>query len=176
MSKREKGVLIVMALVVLYGGYNLLWPSSEPSDPAGNLHPLQDVEDFVLGVLAELPRFSLNKTEEYTIAAAATPWAANPFLKVTLEKDKAPEKLSATVPEPEVPLVYSGFIQLGDRRLAILNGREYEPGDALEIDGYTLLAMHPSHLELRWLDSDDVRAIPLEEFVRTERNQTSPNQ
>ena len=176
MSKREKGILIAMALVVLYGGYTLLMPSSEPTGPAAPVQSLQEVDDFVLGVLAELPRFSLNKTEEFTIAAAAEPWTGNPFLQVTLEQDKAPEKLSATVPEPDVQLVFSGYIELGDRRLAILNGREYEAGDALDITGYTLQAVHPSHVELRWLDSDDVRVVPLEEFVRSETRAPSPKQ
>jgi len=174
MSKREKGILIAMALVVLYGGYTLLMPSSESTRQVAPMQSLQEVDDFVLGVLAELPRFSLNKTEEFTIAAAAQPWAGNPFLKVTLEQNRAPEKLSATVPEPDVPLVFSGFIELGDRRLAIINGREYEAGDALDITGYTLKAVYPSHVELRWLDSDDIRAVPLEEFVRNESNLQSP--
>ncbi|CAB5138031.1 hypothetical protein D3OALGA1CA_3673 [Olavius algarvensis associated proteobacterium Delta 3] len=174
MSKREKGILIVMALAVLYGGYSLLAPSTEPTPPEATTQSLQDVEGFVLGVIAELPRFSLNKTEEYMIAAATAPWGGNPFLKVTLEENNIPDKLSATVPEPKVPLVYSGFIELGDRRLAILNNREYEPGDALEISGYSLLAVYPSHVELKWLDSDDVRVIPLEEFVRREDNLNPP--
>ena len=174
MSKREKGILIVMVVALLYGGYSLLAPSPETSEPAVAEQTLSDVETFVLGVIAELPLFSLNKTERYTIATAAEPWAGNPFLQVTLEKDKAPEKLSATVPEPDIPLVYSGFIELGDRRLAILNGREYEPGDALDISGYVLQAVYPSHVELKWLDSDDVRVVPLEEFVRNEGRMTSP--
>lgn len=173
MSKREKGILIVMALAVLYGGYSLLAPSSDPTQPAATMPSLQNVEDFVLGVIAEVPRFSLNTAEEYMIAAAVAPWGENPFLKVKLEENDAPDKLSVTVPEPKVPLVYSGFIELGDRRLAILNGREYEPGDALEISGYSLLAVYPSHVELKWLDSDDVRVVPLEEFVRSDENKNS---
>jgi len=174
MSKREKGIIIAMANAILYGGYSLLAPASETPEPALAEQTLKDVEDFVLGVIAELPRFSLNKTEQYTIAAAAAPWAGNPYLQVTLEEDKAPEKLSETVPEPDLPLVFSGFIQLGDRRLAIINGREYEPGDALEISGYVLRAVYPSHVELVWLDSDDVRVVPLEEFVRSEGKVSSP--
>ena len=41
---------------------------------------------------------------------------------------------------------YTGFLQMGDTRLAIINGMEYEAGDQLEPGGFIIRRILPNHV------------------------------
>jgi hypothetical protein len=43
-------------------------------------------------------------------------------------------------------LVYNGFIELGSKRLAIINGQEYEAGDKLNPGGFTIKSILPTRV------------------------------
>jgi hypothetical protein len=43
-------------------------------------------------------------------------------------------------------MIYSGFLQMGQKRLAIINGMEYETGDRLEPGGFLLKSISPTRV------------------------------
>ncbi|MGD8881179.1 MAG: general secretion pathway protein GspB, partial [Desulfobacterales bacterium] len=49
-----------------------------------------------------------------------------------------------TIPDLEVS--YTGFMQMGDKKLAIINGVEYAAGDRLEQGDYILQSITPSRV------------------------------
>jgi hypothetical protein len=42
--------------------------------------------------------------------------------------------------------MYTGFLRMGDKRLAIINGMEYEVGEILEPGGFTIRSISPSRV------------------------------
>ena len=40
-------------------------------------------------------------------------------------------------------MLYTGYLRMGDKRLAIINGMEYEAGDILEPDGFIIRSISP---------------------------------
>jgi hypothetical protein len=42
--------------------------------------------------------------------------------------------------------IYTGFLRMGEKKLAIINGMEYEAGDILEPDGFIIRSISPSRV------------------------------
>jgi len=66
---------------------------------------------------------------------------------------------------PEAGFTYSGYLEIGDRRLAIINGIEYETGDELAMGGYIVRGIYPNRvvIEVKWRKEKII--VPLEEEV-----------
>ena len=140
MSKREKIILAVMAAAILYGVFSFTLGKSErgAADPQA---AMKELNDFVVEVAAELNRKD-SKTWDYVLTRAAAGWRNDPFrmLSQTVQKETLEVK---NIPTPgDAPLAYTGFIIAGDRKLAIINGIEYETGDVIERGGYRVGAIN----------------------------------
>ena len=66
-----------------------------------------------------------------------------------IPKAQAPELKAESQKKPDRPLpnlVYSGFLEVGSKRLAIINGMEYEAGDKLDPGGFTIKSILPTRV------------------------------
>jgi len=61
-------------------------------------------------------------------------------------------------------LVYSGFIEIGKKRLAIVNGLEYAISETIQPDGYVLLAITPAEIRVGYASGNAEFVVPLEEI------------
>ena len=174
MSKREKIILVLMGLAVLYGAFEYLWPSGESAAPGQNRQSTEELNAYVAGIAASLPQMSASKTEKYAIASAAAKWTQDPFLQVRLPEKKDPVETEETIPAEEFNLRYTGYIEMGSTRLAIINGKEYTAGEELELSGYVLLDIDASRVRIGRKGSDQTVAIPLEEMFVRQRNSSPP--
>jgi len=146
-SKREKIILIAMGLVVLYGAYSFfLTPSVKKDSMASIKKSLNDMNRLVVRATADLNMANLNDTETRTITLAETAWKIDPFLlsnePYKLETDKEDGIDEAA------KFLYSGFLQVDRRQMAIINGLEYYTGEELEMTGYTLREIEPKKVIL----------------------------
>lgn len=146
MSKREKIILAVMVLVVIYGVYSLFFASAKKIAGGVPKKNPQEINQFVMGVAARLSDEASTK-QAHVLALAKSEWPRDPFLALkppeetrTVVETVAPEKL------PEETFTYSGYLQMGDRTLAIINGIEYETGDRLEKDGSIVKKIGPERV------------------------------
>jgi len=143
MSKREK-ILIGLSLVaVVYGIY--IWFLSSPQQAAtafgDNDH--KALEAFILKV-AEKTSNRLSKSQAYVLRKAETQWKRDPLIQI---EPKAPEEVEdRQEPVLTSEAIYTGFLRMGDKRLAIINGMEYETGDILEPDGFIIRNITPSRV------------------------------
>lgn len=154
------GLVIVAALYWLYDTWaGRPTMSPEPSAAAfseDNVVVAALEEEMGRGVLDPLPAFREIAT------AAAWPWAdaafisgeALPALRRLGEKKEAP-----AAPVTPESLVYSGFIQVGERPVAIINGMDYQVGDT--VNGLLLERILPQAVLLR--HEGGSLEIPLEE-------------
>jgi hypothetical protein len=124
-----------------------------------------ELNAYVLGIAAAMPEFSLTNDEKYIIASAATGWAGDPFLKSELPEQSERPGGAGQNQSAEASLVYSGYIEMAGRRLAIINGIEYEAGDALELPGYFVKRIFPLRVELTREGSPEKIVIQLDETV-----------
>jgi hypothetical protein len=174
MSKREKIILVLTAIAVLYGAFEYLWPSGENAVPVQSRKSTEELNAYVTGIAASLAPMSVSKTEKYAIASAAAKWAEDPFLKAILPEKQGPIESEGTIPVEEHNFRYTGYIEMGDTRLAIINGREYTAGEELELPGYFLLEIDASKVRIGRKGSNQTVVIPLEEMFVRQRSSPAP--
>lgn len=145
MTKREKIILGIMTVAVIGGGLHLASPSGRrpaalPARPAG-----PDLTALVTEVQAGLRESRLNDREEKIIALAETPWSRTPFLPRALPAsagwvDQQPER-------DRLP-VYTGFLAIGNRVLALIDGRDYRKNELLAGGEFRVAGIFPDRVEL----------------------------
>lgn len=159
MTKREKIILGFMLGALLYGGYSL-WriPSS---DDGGMIteKELASAKGLSLKLAEELRKESLTDIERYMLEQARAEWVGDPFLGQNLPMSAGTGKR-----EPERPianLAYTGYVEVSSKKkLAIINGMEYQVGEQLESGGYAVHSIEPDKIVLEDLNTQARIVVP----------------
>ena len=172
MTQREKIIVGLMLLTVAYGIYALFFEgkgSSTSTEPASvsSAVQLENLNAFITKV-AEASKAGLSKEDKYIISRAETEWKQDPLITAELtdrpqdEINKQQQVIQAARPRPNI--TYTGFMQMGDKRFAIINGFEYAPGDQLIEGGHKVSSVTPSKVVIVSTDGSNEKFIfPLEE-------------
>jgi hypothetical protein len=149
MTNREKIIVGMAVLAVAYGAIEILMPRAKPAAPVQTSKGLEGLTAFISKV-ADAARGGLGDANASIIQKAEAAWKQNPFLKIARPQPSASVSAEAPKgkPRPAPSLAYSGFIDVGERRLAIINGLEYETGDRLEPEGLTVKTILPNKVIL----------------------------
>ena len=143
MTKREKIIVGLAVLAVAYGAVELFLPRVDSAPP--KLTQSSEGLTAFIAKVAEVAKPGTGSTGAAILEKAETAWRQNPFMKIQkpppppeqVSEKKAPEKATAR-------LAYSGYLDMGGRRLAIINGLEYEAGDKVEPGGLTVKSILPN--------------------------------
>ena len=155
-----------MMFFILYGLYNFLAHSGTGGDQT-NLD--SDLSIFVADAAGDLDkddRFAVNK---YIIERASEKWRNDPFAKIESPPKPEPETSGGNEDMPEAEeeqfpnIVYSGYLRLGTRMLAVINGMEYESGDILGIGGFVLTHISTTRIIVRRSWDNKKMTIPIQE-------------
>jgi len=146
MSKREKVILGVMGLAILYGVYAFFLSPSPSKNDAVKTQQVPSSE-LANKVVEELKKDALSQTEIFILSKAQTEWPQDPFLGKPLSSATAAAPKAAQ--SPEIKLTYSGYVVAGNKALAIINGMEYQTGDPVESGGYTVISIDPEKVVLQ---------------------------
>ena len=135
MSKREKILVGLMLLAVVYGIY--VWFLSEPQQTAADKgHNEQKLLNAFIIEVAEKTTTGLSKNQAYTLQKAEAKWKRDPLIQI--EPKTSEEEVDSQQPVLKSKMIYTGFLRMDDKRLAIINGMEYEVGDSLEPGGFVI--------------------------------------
>lgn len=144
MSNREKIIVVLMVLSVVYGGYILFFesPKQTTSFGSGGGRELEALNTFITKV-ADKTQSGPSKQQAYVLNKAQSDWKQDPLLQLDAKKIKVD-----TGPEPvlDTRVQYTGFLEMGDTRLAIISGMEYEIGDRLEPGGFVIRRILPNQV------------------------------
>ena len=161
-----------MLLTVAYGIYALFFEGKGNSTPiqstsVSSTVQLENLNAFITKV-ADASKAGLSKEDKYIISRAETEWKQDPMISAELtdrpqeEIKRQKQVIQAAGPRPNV--TYTGFMQMGDKRFAIINGFEYAPGDQLIEGGYKVSSVTPSKVVIVSTDGSNKKFIfPLEE-------------
>ncbi|MFH0844750.1 MAG: hypothetical protein ABIG67_05695 [Pseudomonadota bacterium] len=141
MPNREKIILLLAAGCVVYGLYIFLFAPSKKAPSVVSGEKVVQTQKLVSDVTEGLKKVQLSEVEGYIIKSAGDPWARDPFYhRAITEMGKVQEE------EKEVLFTYSGFLELGTSKVAIINGRDYQVGESLEEEGYVLQKILPERV------------------------------
>ncbi len=159
MDKREKIIVAVASLALLYGAYDrLLAGKSGPAgqDPKARLAEVRaGVDEAIAKSAATRP----GEMESYVVAGLQRPWGPDPFYA------EAPtlNETAALVPDKGVTFSYTGYIEVAGETFAVINGLEHRTGDLIVGTRYSLASIRPGWIEI----TDDARTgmlqVPYEE-------------
>ncbi len=191
MAKREK-ILVVMAIVALiYGVYNFFFASVPKKNSTRVVETFSgadfkkpnlqksgfqkqgktDADSFVTDVITKIVALDNSKKDMYIIKKAETAWVKNPFAKSDLPLNiKIKEKIDQVLSFENRP-AYSGYIAVGRKKMAIINGMEYVVGDTIVQTDYIIKSI--SSIQVVAGSAGKIKIIlPLEETDRTLSDKT----
>lgn len=165
MSKRENIIVALMLLVVAYGAYEFLFAGKIKTAPIKSQAGLEQLNAFISKV-ATSTQTGLSKTESYIIDRAQAEWMQDPMLYIAEKaQPMRPSEELIETPDMEYDVSYTGYLEMGSIRLAIINGMEYETGDRLEPGGYVIERIYPNKVELTSATGSQTNLVlPLKEI------------
>ena len=173
MSNREKIIVGLMLLTVVYGIYALFFEgkgksSITPIAAVSATKQLENLNAFITKV-AEASRAGLSKKDKYIISRAESAWKQDPLTTVELtdrpedEINRQKKQITQTT-GPQLNVSYTGFIQMGDKKFAIIDGLEYTAGDELVQGGFEVRSITPRQVVIVSTDRSKKKFIfPIEE-------------
>lgn len=154
MTKREKVILAITGVVAVLGLGSLFTGDSKPrqnNTPAQAKMALDRVDTLIKSAEAAMPT-----PHDLTMqAAVSAPWRFGAVY------DKSLDAKAKAVRPTSLPR-YTGYVELGSGRLAVVDGIEYQAGDTLEGGGYKVLSITPDKVFLESLANGNRVEVPYE--------------
>ena len=155
MTNREKVILGFSAAAAI--GAGLYYAFTAVSAPPASPKLVQtDFSALIAKVQVNLKQGELTDREERVLAAATTQWLRNPLRSRPLEWQG-----DGSTPATPLPK-YIGFINTGSQPIAIIDGHDYRPGEAIQGGEFQLAMIYPDYIELLRRGAIDPVDVPLE--------------
>jgi len=165
MSKREKTIVVIAILAVLYGAYILLLPSPSKKSETGAVdHGVSQgittvSESKLVREMSDvLKNDESARTEAYIADRAEEAWANDPFSTSDVFDSENTEGSTGNIRKDN--LIYSGYLEVGGKKTAIINGADYQAGDELAASGYKIERITPSSVIIIYKTSGEKITIP----------------
>jgi hypothetical protein len=141
LKKREIIILAIAALFVLYAIYVYIIADRLPGNKVQTGTDSAKIETITSGMVDDLNKSKLSDFDNDTIKRVGIDWGKSPFLdrdlyRAWLAKDGAGAAAS-------LKLIYSGYLESGKSKMAIINNVEYRVDEELIEDGYVLKHIMP---------------------------------
>lgn len=154
MTRREKNILAVTGLVALIGLGSLFFGGKPSSGPQGATSDKVDAAQ-IQALIKSAVDVGLGEADVALLAAIRKPW------RLAAVYDK-PLESRAQIAKVQAKHRYSGYVELGSGKLAVINGYEYQVGDSLEGGGFKVVAIAPERVTLESLANGDREDVPYE--------------
>jgi hypothetical protein len=172
MTKREKIIVGVMCVAIVYGAYELLGTrgSKKSTAPAATtkVNPEDETRKFVTDMTQKLVAERMRTEDQHAVNQASSEWTKDPFIQSTAPLESkssgsAPPKQPNDVSIAAPAFAFTGFLQMGDMQLAIINGLEYAVGDTIGTNGHYVESISPEGVVIGTTDGEKIQ-LPLSEI------------
>lgn len=157
-----------MLLTVAYGIFALFFEGkARKITPVSATKELADLNTFITKV-AQASKAGLSTEDKYIIQRAEAKWEQDPLTSAELKdrpESELQKKKKVTQDEgPQLDVSYSGFLKMGSKKYAIIDGVEYAAGDSLNQGGYIVRSITPRQVVIVSTERGNKKFIfPLEE-------------
>ncbi len=165
MSKQEKVILVIVFFVAVFGIYEVFLSSPSKTSSVDNGAELKGLNNLIAEVIQGVARENLSESETYIITKAEAEWSSDPFLEIIKpeKRPKAPKWADSST--QKASFTYTGYVELGDTKIAIINGREYKTGEELELGGCFIERIEASKVVVRGTGKKETIIVPIVEEV-----------
>ncbi|MDD5434237.1 MAG: hypothetical protein PH343_02285 [Nitrospira sp.] len=149
LSRQQIIILVVMVLTILYGAYTFfpLFSRKIVSGITGKKD--EDLKTFITGLNSDLSKSNPSATDAYVINRAGTEWRRDPFIFKDGTVPSATTGESGKKVVVSGQFIYTGYVETGNKKMAIINGFEYGVGDSMEKAGFILEGIFPDRVIIR---------------------------
>jgi hypothetical protein len=162
MTKREQIILALMAVTLVVGGY-MYFSDSANQKATVPLFSMAEVKALQADVNTAMSTQGLSESQKYILEIIGDQWQNDPFVIIDAKgSETVVEKVVDTV---EVTFDYSAYVIIGDAFVGVINGREYQVGDSLAQDGYTLVRIDTKSALIKGPGVTNMIVVPYREYV-----------
>jgi hypothetical protein len=142
---REKIIIGVMGIVILYAAVDFLMPKKKNLE-LNVTQKTEELNTFVTTLSEGIGKDASDTMGSLILGRAEKEWTGDPFLddKSFRAWSQTRDQVKEAVAAPKVEFVYSGYLELNGKRIAIINDMEYREGEALDVKGYVLKTVSPA--------------------------------
>ncbi len=168
LPRQLNNLFFLIGVAILYGVYFLfIEPRTEIAERyVGKQSP--ELEAFMGDIVAKLDKGTHTELYSTIIGQAEDDWSTDPFYEMSLYGKLAPAKTRTDEDRVvrETDFTYSGYLNVGDRKIAIVNDVEFEAGDMLEfeMEKYILKDIYPTKVVIGNKTGSLFLEIPLQEM------------
>jgi hypothetical protein len=168
MSRREKIILGVMAVVVAIVGLLFLLDQKTGAPSAEKAPSVEETRAYAAQITTRLAEVKESESDApYILRQAVEPLRQDPFInRALLEKlqDRNVQQVAPRIDIDQSKFKYSGFLESGSNRLAVIDGLEYQEGEMIEQEGgYIIKEINKNKVVIGLENSPSTVEIPLEE-------------
>jgi hypothetical protein len=169
MTTREKIIVGIMCLAIIYGAFDLtVSRKSRRTTPTPVGNTIHELKSFVSEIDQKLNSQQLAKEYPYVINQVVASWEKDPFIQSAKPLQKRlnsdPKEQRSKLRTERASFNYSGYIQLGTTRMAIINGMEYAEGESLADKTYYVKSISPQSVIIGKVQGSDTIQLPISEF------------
>lgn len=137
-----------MLATLAWGGYQLLFSAEE--QPSGKVKKMDtsELSRFAGDIAKGMHKLKGGKNADQVLQSALEQWEKDPFLVNQIAVISQPDATGASKSVDTTGLQYTGFLQMGAQRIAVISGIEYAQGDQLVPGGLQVLKIEPTHVEV----------------------------
>jgi hypothetical protein len=162
LKKREIIILVIAALFILYAGYEYLIAGPASKKVKISTESV-NINTSISEMTKDLGKDKITDFDAYVIRRMEADWGKNPFWKKDLYKEWVNREGVAKGNGVLAKIIYSGYVDSGRNKMAIINGLEYRVGEQLELEGYVLKQITPSRVLIFNKYTGNEEEIPLQE-------------
>ncbi|HOO91621.1 MAG TPA: hypothetical protein PLA74_12420 [Syntrophales bacterium] len=134
-STREIVIVVIMVAAVLYGVYDLFIASSKPTDNRARVDAVA-IDGLIADASEVLKDSGSYPINAHIVSVTDNGWKRDPFYEIN----------TLAINASDLNLRYTGYLEIGKRKIAVINNESYEIGDELELGGYTVRRIKPSEI------------------------------
>ncbi|MCF8036965.1 MAG: hypothetical protein K9K62_08850, partial [Desulfobacteraceae bacterium] len=142
MGTREKILVGLMIVALVYGAFELFLSPGENGSQQQDAGPdIETARQMEQEINTRISRADLNAEQAYILEMAGRQWQRDPFYVLPKQED-----ITERQPETESSpgkLKYTGYLEIGNTEMAIINGLEYRTGERLEQGGGMVRSISP---------------------------------
>ena len=148
-EKREKIILGVMAVVILYALFTLIAGSSMKKKLTVSPEvKTNEIKALANDTATSVGKDALSVAEVYAIGRIEADWLHDPFYEKKAYAEMTQTTKVAVKVDTKTNFSYTGYMEYGGRLIAIINGLEYGVGEVLDIPGYILRSISPAKVTI----------------------------
>jgi hypothetical protein len=161
LKKIEIIILVIAALFILYAGYEYLIAGPASKKVKTSTESV-NINTSITGITKDLGKDKITDFDAYVIRRMEADWGKNPFWKKDLYKEWV-NREGVAKGGVLAKIIYSGYVDSGRNKMAVINGLEYRIGEQLELEGYVLKQITPSRVLIFNKYTGNEEEIPLQE-------------